>query len=472
MTCWSEVSVRAILVACLATIGRPAMATAQDAPAPGGAAAPARGPVERSFGDLELTLRFPAEWQLVAGESPTDPQVRAAWTGKLGGSRLQVRLVLLGAGAFGLQEPSEVIELIGSNLSDPASGGDPGFHFDSISNVPGPYGWAGYVTVASDTEKGDGGSAQGIRLAGLLRQWAYAVEVVAQPALPAADAKALAAALPGCVSYAGEARDPKWTEAEAKERWAASAPDELHDDLDDVLRTAHYIILTNSSGGKAFAKKMEECYAAIRKVYPFDEVPERRLMPVFLFRTNDQYYGFFAKAFGMTVEDARRTGGVSSGDFYSTWYEAPGDPVHIHEATHQIFRNRLALGGGGSWFQEGVAEFMSTKDNERGDAARAVKKGRGVPLPQFVQVQSLIFSTPGNDTSGADQAGDQYKQAALFIEFLQKSKFAKGRFLDGIRAFGSAPSNNVKALEAAANRVYQTDLAGLQKEFEAYCKKR
>ena len=27
-------------------------------------------------------------------------------------------------------------------------------------------------------------------------------------------------------------------------------------------------------------------------------------------------------------------------NFYATWYEAPKDPVHIHELTHQLFKNR------------------------------------------------------------------------------------------------------------------------------------
>ena len=190
-------------------------------------------------------------------------------------------------------------------------------------------------------------------------------------------------------------------------------------------------------------------------------------------RDSDQYYAFLGKAIGWSVEQARRSGGVAFGDLYTTWYEAPGDPVHIHEATHQIFANRLFLGGGGSWFQEGVAEFMSSTENERGEAAHAVKKGKHVPLSKFVTLESLIFSNPTSERDSSDDtAGNQYKQAALFIEFLNKSKFGKGKFLAAIDAFGAAPRNNVGAIQAAAQRVYGTDIAGLEKQFGEYCKKR
>ena len=48
--------------------------------------------------------------------------------------------------------------------------------------------------------------------------------------------------------------------------------------------------------------------------------------------------------------------------------------------THQVFGNRLRLDGGGSWFQEGVAEYICTRESERTDAANLVKKGRHVKL--------------------------------------------------------------------------------------------
>jgi len=340
--------------------------------------------------------------------------------------------------------------------------------------VQGEFGWASYAVFARGGRTDAKGKvlSQVFCLGGLLENAGYVIQLDAKPALPEAESAIVRGFLTRGVTYEGEQRDPKWTEVEASERWNDSVPDPKKMELEDTLRTAHYIILTNSSGGKSFAKKMEECYAAVKKVYPFEEVPGQRLMPVFLFQTADEYYRFFAKSFGMTVEDGERTGGVASGDFYSTWYEAPGDPVHVHEATHQIFRNRLGLGGGGSWFQEGVAEYMSTKDNERGSAARAVKKGRHVALAQFVKVRSLIFSSPKENKSGEDDAANQYEQAALIVEFMRESKFGKDKFQAWVHAIGSAPRNDLPAIEAATKRSCGTDLAGFERELIEYCKKR
>src|SRR6185503_19614264 len=109
------------------------------------------------------------------------------------------------------------------------------------------------------------------------------------------------------IAYAGPMRDAKWTDDEALERWKKTATEMTLKKFDKPARTEHYIILTCSSGGKLFGQKMEECYTAIQKMYPFPEVPGRKLMPVFLFRTPDEYYEFFSKVHKITIDDAKRS---------------------------------------------------------------------------------------------------------------------------------------------------------------------
>ncbi len=58
------------------------------------------------------------------------------------------------------------------------------------------------------------------------------------------------------------------------------------------------------------------------------------------------------------------------------------------------------------------------------------------------------------------------------IEFLRESKFGKDGFLDFIHAVGAVRRNDVPAIEAAVKKVYSTDLAGLEKLWIEYCKKR
>lgn len=440
---------------------------AQDAPTVG---AP---PIEQRYENLLLTVHLPAEWAMKESAETGDPQIRTRWTGQKGATALLVDLVLFPQSQFGATEPTDFITLIGQYRQDPGQGGDLSFHFDEVTHVQGKYGAASYAAVSSSVETFKEGESRVLRLAGLLDEAGYVLELRATPPPEPAEVKSLRDALVKAAVSDAEPRDPKWTDKEVKERWKASVPDDLANEMDDILRTKHYVILTNSSGGKTFAKKMEECYTAIQKVFPFEEVPGRLLMPVFLFRTNDQYYAFVSKNTGMDIEGAKRTGGVAFSDLYTTWYEAPGDPVHIHEATHQIFANRLFLGGGGSWYQEGVAEFMSSTENERGEAAHAVEKGKHVPLSKFVTLQSLIFSNPTSERDESDDtAGNQYKQAALFVEFLSKSKFGKAKFQEYIHAVGAVPRNNMGAIQAAFQRVYGVDIEGMEKQFVAYCKKR
>jgi len=194
-------------------------------------------------------------------------------------------------------------------------------------------------------------------------------------------------------------------------------------------------------------------------------------MPVFLFQTPDEYYAFYAKTFETTVEEASESKGVAWRDFYATLYEAPKDPVHIHEATHQIFGNRLELQGAGSWFQEGVAEYIETKPNDRNEIARRVKDGKHTSLRELMRLESLLGSSE-DDVSGDSAAALHYKEAALLIEFLRDSKFGKDKFLEWLHATGNVEDNDLVRIELALRKVYGVTIDELDKKLQEYCKKR
>ena len=146
----------------------------------------------------------------------------------------------------------------------------------------------------------------------------------------------------------------------------------------DVLRVHTRMLSLSFDGGTAS--------------FDVEEVEGRKLMPVFLFRTPEQYYAYYSKRAGIPLDKARRSKGHAWLDYYATWYEAPNDPVHIHEATHQIFGNRLNLSGGGSWLQEGVAEDrVNVTGNTVVDAVRALARA-GVPIANR-ELGEIIEST-------------------------------------------------------------------------------
>lgn len=499
----ARTTIRVAILGVLA--GLPAVMDARSAPAPAAAALvpaappqtsgekrPAPADRTRAFEALGLTITLPEGADLLEAH-PQDPRKKGSWLGTLGDGKVEIALYVLPKDEFFLEEPEDVTDLAAENLR---RGGYPGFHWEAEALRKGSFGHAPYAHLArgglrrAAPRGGAGGGARGktsppggaaapplvgsfLCIGGTLERAGWVLETTLRPAVSDDEAEQVLDELASGVRYEGPRRDPKWTREEARARWLRDAPEKVHDKLRlPVLQTDHYVILTNSSGGKAFAKKMEDCYRRIHRVYPFDEVEGRRRMPVFLFRTRQEYFEYYAKIAGVSIEDARKSKGHSWRDYYATWYEAPNDPVHIHEATHQIFANRLRLGGAGSWFQEGVATYMGTTRNDRNVAANLVRKGRHVPLREFVAIPSLLYSASDRRTTGGSEAADHYKQAGLFIEFLCESRFGKAKFPAFLRAVGRLPANDVDAIDAAALEVYGTDLDGLDAAFVKYCKRR
>ncbi|MBI5364567.1 MAG: hypothetical protein HZA53_15425 [Planctomycetes bacterium] len=421
---------------------------------------------------LGLTITLP---QGLTGIAPLDPrekneQIRVGWRGMLGKSRLSILLYALPVAKFSFAEPEDVNDLILRNQLER----DPSFAFEHTDLVSGAFGYAALGAIgwgALHSKDGAKVESSYFVLGGLLEKDGYSLEVVATPPIDAAGERAVLDFLHTGVVYAGKQLDPKWTDDEHRERWLRDVPEDLQKKLEKPVRTEHYIFLSNTASAKDMAKSMEANYAVIQKTYPFEERPSRRLMPVFLFRTAAEYHSFYAKVLQSTVETAARSKGVAYQDFYATYFEAKGDPVHIHEGTHQVFRNRLRLGGGGSWFQEGVAEYICTRATERVEATNAVKKERHTKLAEFIAVKSLLRDAKTDKKSG-DTAMSQYLQAALLIEFVHESKWSKDKFQDWVHAIGLCPDNNVVAIERATQATLGVDLAELEKRWVEYCKKR
>ncbi|MDZ4771606.1 MAG: hypothetical protein SGI72_00590 [Planctomycetota bacterium] len=433
-------------------------------------AAPPAGRVE-TIDALGLTLTLPEAFGALKPLDEKVDQVRAGWSGNVGASALRIVLFALPKEEFGFEEPEDVSEFIRDDFRERV---DKGFAYSRTELVSGAFGCAPFAGLGFGPIHGkDGATITGdyFVLGGLLEGHGYSLEIVAEPSLDDASEGIVLEFLRKGVAYKGPVRNPSWTDAEVKSRWAADAPPNLAKKMEKPVRTKHYIFLSNTDAAKQMGDEMEKAYLAIQKMYPFSEVAGRRLLPVFLFANQTQYYDFYAKAFKTSVEEASNSKGVAYKDFYATYYDAPQDPVHIHEMTHQVFANRLRLGGAGSWFQEGVAEYICTKAPERTDAANLVKKGRHTPLAQLIAIDSLL-STGAGDVKKGGEAGSLYLQAAMVIEFVRESKWSKDKFLEWVHAVGNCPDNNAEAIERATKMVLGVDLAEFEAKYVEYCKKR
>ena len=431
---------------------------------------------EASFPEQHLTLTLPA---LEDFEEHEGRNQDGLWTGRIGDHDLVIGLALYDAADNRLVEPGDVTDFVVDYLRGQAQ-------FDVLDALylQGTYGHATYASLIKGELPEDSRRPAGIQylLGGLLEESGYLLYLECRPEPDDPITASIEAFLNEGFAYDGPVRDPNWTDDEVEARWLRDAPDDLHEDFQKamkkssqrkkiIIRTDHYLVMTNSSGGKAFAKKLEQYYDEIREVYPFPEVEGRRLMPIFLFRGPEQYYDYYVKVAKAARSSAEKSKGHAWRDYYATWYEAPNDPVHIHEMTHQVFKNRLRLSGGGSWFQEGVAEYIETSENDRNDAARRVKKGEHVPLREFVQLSSLLGSST-EDVRGQGGAGDAYKQAALLIEFLRESKFGKDGFAGFLRTMGKVPRGDEERINAAFRASYGLGIEELEAEWKKYCGKR
>lgn len=430
---------------------------------------------QTAFADLHLTVTAP---ELAGGQEQAGPAgdlMRFSWTGNLGASEVDMLLYVFPLEDWDFREAGGVTAVMVDKLKKKGE-----FDVDESFELEGKYGSAPVLSVVSGKVRKDG-DAVGLEYAasGLLPAHGYSFHVRMRPEPDEQGKQLMRAFFEKGIAYAGPERDPQWTMEEIEARWKKDAPDELHADFmrnlskaawvkNAVVRTEHYLIMTNASGGKKFAQQMEENYQTIGKLFPIPPSKGCRLMPVFLFRTADEYYAFYVRR-GTTLEKAKRSAGHASGDYYATWYEAPTDPTHIHEQTHQLFRNRLFLNGGGSWYQEGMAEYVESSRNDRNEIASLVAKGRHLPLVELVQRESLLFSSTVDRKEGGSEAGDLYKQAALLVEFLRDSKWGKDKFPRFLKVFGRVPRSNLEKLRVAFLDVYGIDIEAVDVEFQKYC---
>jgi len=427
--------------------------------AAGPAAASERTPV--TIGEVTLELPPLQGFRELPG---LGEQLKGHWSGTLGGVDVRISFREFPLERFPFSEPTGVTDLVEENYARSPKG----FAFTGKRLVAGPYGRAPYASIASGPlpALGDRAQAAGetVVLGGLLGDLAYAVEARVQGSLDPADRETLDRFFEEGIRSSVEPWDPDWTLDEIRARWERDVPLDARE-MKKPIRTPHFIVLTNSSAGRLFGKKMEEAYRAVQKLFPFDEVEGQRLMPVFLFRTREQYIEFYMHIAKTSRAEAARSKGHAWRDYYATYYEAPNDPTHIHEATHQIFKNRLNLNGGGSWFQEGMAEYTSTSRNQREAFARRHAKDRKhIPFETFVKIPALI-NNPHLDGENA------YLQAASVTEFLREH-YQTEKFQEFVKTVGKIQRGNVPEIQAAIQKIYGVDLAGLEEEWVRFWARR
>ena len=106
--------------------------------------------------------------------------------------------------------------------------------------------------------------------------------------------------------------DPDWTKDEVASRIQSVFLPEVQKKV-KVFRSKHYIVFSDSAAGKKFAQILDkDIYGGFKKLFPFEEKKDQRLMAIYLFKTKEAYWEYYARAFETTMEQAKKSAGVSS----------------------------------------------------------------------------------------------------------------------------------------------------------------
>lgn len=434
---------------------------------------------ERTFEELQLTLKLPKADEFKERELPggaSGGRIVGSYDVKVDGADMRINVWALSRDDYGMTEPTDMASLVRSNADGGPLGSKWTFADDEL--VPGEFGYATYADRLRAERFADDESTQVVAelhaLCGLTEKYGYSIEIDLL-----GDFKARKEGVEWIdelfeeIEYDGEVRDAEWSKDEVEARWKRDFQPDIHDQRIRAFRTEHYIVIGTGSGAKAFGRAMEEYYDTIQEQFPFPEVEGQRLMPIFLFRTRTEYIEFYVHITGgsTTREQAARSAGHAWKDYYATVYESPKDPTHIHEATHQIFKARLGLNGGGSWFHEGVAVYMEgevdnpTDKDIKNFGRAAYRRDEFQPFREFMVVPSLLQSNPDGGASNA------YTQAGTIVDFVLKSKVTKDKSWEWIQAMGKIRRNDLDAIERELKRLFDVDIEGFQELYKEYWKR-
>ena len=430
-----------------------------------------------------LSVSFPSPLRSLEASRPTVEGMVAVWRGEMRGWEIEVAVHLLDAKRWSIHEPEGAVELLRTSLRAPIGwvcsqfpreASCPSLRADLVGRAwtrldrtqtwVGPYGASPVAGFTRGTLFGWGGDepiGTLYALGGVLGEKVYLVKATCYPRPSPIMHEALVALLERGVRYSGSLRDPRWSDEELRARWRHWVPEAI--EFRRVLRTENYAIMTSSSAGPSYGRRLEETHRVFRKLVPFRKVPGRRRLLVFLFRDQKEYDGFASR------RGAQNTCGHAAADYFATWYGSPDEQIHVHEAVHQLMSNRAFLVGGGAWLQEGLADYLATPRWQRARTARLVRRD-GTPTRLRDLLGLSRFEPPREPVKLGPRP--RYALSALWLEFLAESDWGRGSFSRVLEEVGLIRPGNSRDTEAALILATGVDLDELEARWRGYCAER
>jgi hypothetical protein len=419
---------------------------------------------EWSAPGMPLKITWPEFESLTNSDELEDAKGR--WTATLGGSEFDVSFFVEANADSAYPEPEDMAEasvrVFRKALKESAPEDRASFSPQEV--VAGPFGFAAHAAlVTGEVAPRSGGDAKVAvwMLAGLAQDSAFALVLSAAPPPDAEIRAKLDAFLRKGVVWSGPVRDPKWTDDDARARWTRIAPKSSQMKLGKIVRSAHYIVMSNTASADRYAKKLEERYATIKKQFPFAEYPSQRLLPVFYFRTADETRQLVREVFG--VEDTNSNiDSYAADDFLVTSADSDDEYEEFYDAVEQLWTNRVRANGGGLWLSIGMRELIGYPANTRTVTASQLRKGRFTPLATLLDDD--MWSSRGETEMPYGE------QSAFFVDFLRDTY--KDKFTLVVRTVGTLPDDDLRWVAETLKQLVGADLDELEKKWIAWCAKR
>jgi hypothetical protein len=428
--------------------------------------APQAGEGAVAFPELALALQLPALEHLERKESK-NPTEKASWTGMLGASAVRLNLDVLPVGEYGLFEPEDVVEAWRDSIREKSE-----YTFQPIRCIAGAVGCSPILATTRASFQSEGKKGSLFLVGGLLPEYGWSLRVDAWPELEAAAADKLALALETCAKYSGKARDPRWTDEEALALWKQHAPESTFKKYEKPVRTEHFIVMTNSTSPGPFVKKLEGWYASIKKAIPSEELKGRRLLPILLFRTDDDFQAFYRARYKLTVKDEVREESVCGDSWVATSCDNADDHEHLLDVSRLFIEVRLRAWGSNRWLESGLRECVASAPKERVEALRAIKKGKCTELEKLLDDSAWKAEDEKRDKKGTSDEADYWEQSALWMDFLRDGPWPKDSFQRFLRSVSGLAEHDHAGVVAALQSVYGMDPKALQPKWVEYYSKK
>lgn len=436
---------------------------------------------DKSIALPELNLKLDLSFfdSLVRQPLKAQNTCKGEWYGKFGANSVDVLLHVMDVAEYSFAEPEDVADIWRDSWTktDDKDGGAKGYDlvFDNMRAVPGPFGAAPFLTLLRcDLQKKDDPSSKSTRflITGLSPDKGWSLRVDVDPPPTKEQSVALQSFLEKCVHYDGKPRDPKWSDAEAQTFWRHMAPEVTFKKYEKPVRTEHFIILSDFPSANQFAKKVEGHYAAAKKVLGFEEQKGRKLLPVLLFRTAEEFQLFYTQKEKLDPKEEVLETGECDDNWYATSFDNDDDWDTLTDVTKQLMINRSRCWGCSKWFCCGVRGYIGSKPPDRAEARGAVKRGKATALDKLIDDRAWTEKRRRKSNKGVAYEIDYWDQSTLWMEFLHESPFAKDKFPQLMQTLGPMSFGNSSKVASALEAVYGVGLTTLQARYTEYFSKK